>query len=105
MILNLTLLPRGVITSTVSPFLRPMIALPTGDSFVDVQRANGVRSHAVWRNHGNPNLVVVLHVFDSNEAAQAFFAMPELREAMGSAGVDESTLRIDFFDETTSGTL
>ena len=75
------------------------------DSLVDVQRANGVRSHAVWRNHGNPNLVVVLHVFDSNEAAQAFFAMPELREAMGSAGVDESTLRIDFFDETASGTL
>jgi len=75
------------------------------DSFVDVQRANGVRSHAVWRNHGNPNLLVVLHVFDSIEAAQAFFAMPELREAMGSAGVDESTLRIDFFDETVSGTL
>ena len=75
------------------------------DSFLDVQRENGVRSHAVWRNHGNPNLVVVLHVFDSNEAAHAFFAMPELREAMGSAGVDESTLRIDFFDEAASGPL
>ena len=33
MILNLTTEPRGVVTSTVSPFLRPMIALPTGDSF------------------------------------------------------------------------
>ena len=33
MILNLTCAPRGVTTSTVSPFLRPMIALPTGDSF------------------------------------------------------------------------
>src|SRR5713226_5048281 len=32
MILNLSL-PRGAATSTVSPFLRPMIALPTGDSF------------------------------------------------------------------------
>ena len=33
MILNFTFEPRGVTTSTVSPFLRPMIALPTGDSF------------------------------------------------------------------------
>ena len=32
MILNV-ILPRGAATSTVSPFLRPMIALPTGDSF------------------------------------------------------------------------
>jgi hypothetical protein len=30
MILNLTLEPRGVTTSTVSPFFRPMIALPDG---------------------------------------------------------------------------
>src|SRR3954462_10267950 len=32
MILNFSL-PRGAATSTVSPFLRPVIALPTGDSF------------------------------------------------------------------------
>lgn len=32
MILNLILLPRGVVTSTVSPFLRPRMARPTGDS-------------------------------------------------------------------------
>ena len=30
MILNFTFEPRGVTTSTVSPFLRPMIAFPTG---------------------------------------------------------------------------
>src|SRR5262245_41388201 len=33
MILNFTFEPRGVTTSTVSPFLRPRIAFPTGDSF------------------------------------------------------------------------
>ena len=33
MILYLSALPRGVVTSTVSPFFLPMIALPTGDSF------------------------------------------------------------------------
>src|SRR5579872_6893480 len=32
MILNV-IFPRGAATSTVSPFLRPMIAFPTGDSF------------------------------------------------------------------------
>ena len=72
------------------------------DSFADVQRANGVRSHAVWRRQEDPNVVTVLHVFDSNETARAFFAMPELREA-GSAGVDESTFHVEFLDETASG--
>jgi hypothetical protein len=32
MILNL-IVPRGAVTSTVSPFFLPMIAFPTGDSF------------------------------------------------------------------------
>ena len=39
MILNFTFEPRGVTTSTVSPFLRPMIALPTGDSFESLRSA------------------------------------------------------------------
>ena len=39
MILNFTFEPRGVMTSTVSPFLRPMIALPTGDSFESLRSA------------------------------------------------------------------
>ena len=34
--------PRGVATSTVSPFLWPMIALPTGDSFESFSSA-GIR--------------------------------------------------------------
>lgn len=75
------------------------------DSLADVQRANGVRSHAVWRGQEDSNVVAVLHVFDSNETARAFFAMPELREAMGSAGVDESTFKVEFLDETASGDL
>ena len=39
MILNFTFEPRGVTTSTVSPFLRPMIAFPTGDSFESLRSA------------------------------------------------------------------
>ncbi len=39
MILNLILLPRGVVTSTVSPFLRPRMARPTGDSFESLRSA------------------------------------------------------------------
>ena len=43
MILNFSLEPRGVATSTVSPFFRPMIALPTGDSFESL-RSTGFAS-------------------------------------------------------------
>ena len=43
MILNLILLPRGVCTSTVSPFLWPRIARPTGDSF-ESRRSAGLAS-------------------------------------------------------------
>ncbi len=43
MILNLSFDPRGVATSTVSPFFRPMIAFPTGDSFESL-RSTGFAS-------------------------------------------------------------
>src|SRR5262249_11860599 len=75
------------------------------DGFEGAQRENGVRSHVVWRAEGDPELVVVLHTFDSSAAAHAFFELPVLREAMSSAGVDESSLRVEFLDEVASGSL
>ncbi len=42
------------------------------------------------------------HAFDSRSAAESFVNNPELQEAMGRAGVDGSSVKIDYFDEVES---
>ena len=75
------------------------------DGFGDVQREQGVRHHHVWRSQDDPNKVVVVHTFDSAEAAHAFFDMPELQGAMADAGVDPSSVQIQILDEAAGGAL
>jgi heme-degrading monooxygenase HmoA len=58
------------------------------DSFGDAQREHGVRAEAVYRGVDDPNDVTVTHDFDDAEAAKAFFAIPELKEAMQRGGVE-----------------
>ena len=58
------------------------------DSFGDVQREHGVRAEAVHRGVDDPNDVTVTHDFDDAEAAKAFFALQELKEAMQRSGVE-----------------
>ena len=57
------------------------------------------------RSIENPNDVIVSHTFDSREAASAFFAMPELKEAMSEAGVSADSVEISYFDEIEAGAL
>ena len=75
------------------------------DGFAPIQAEHGVQGHQVLRSIENPNDVIVTHTFDSREAANAFFAMPELKEAMGKAGVDPDSVKISYFDEVESGSL
>ena len=75
------------------------------DGFAPIQAEHGVHGHQVLRSVENPNDVIVTHTFDSREAASAFFAMPELKEAMGKAGVDADSVKISYFDEVESGSL
>jgi heme-degrading monooxygenase HmoA len=75
------------------------------DDFGSVQAEHGVRAHQVLRSIDNPNHVIVTHTFDSLEAARAFFAMAELKDAMSEAGVDTGSLEISYFDEIESGAL
>ena len=77
----------------------------TYDGFAPIQAEHGVRAHQVLRSIENPNDVIVTHTFDSHEAAKAFFAMPELKEAMSQAGVDADSVQISYFDEVEAGTL
>ena len=73
------------------------------DGVRDVQRAGGVRQHAVLRPADDPSLVVVVHTFDSSDAAKAFFDKPELKDAMAGAGVDMASFRIEFLQEEEAG--
>ncbi len=73
------------------------------DSFRGAQREGGVRQQAVLRPADDQNMVVVVHTFDSSEAAKAFFDNPQLKEAMSSAGVDESSFQIEFLQEEDAG--
>jgi heme-degrading monooxygenase HmoA len=75
------------------------------DSVRDVQRAGGVRQHAVLRPADDPSMVVVVHTFDSPDAAKAFFDNQELKDAMGLAGVDMPSFRIEFLQEEVAGEI
>ena len=58
------------------------------------QHDTGVRFEQVLRSTDDPNRVLVTH-----DAAETFVANPELREAMASGGVDDSSLKLEYFDE------
>lgn len=60
-----------------------------------------VRSpHRVWRGQDDRSLVIVCETYDSREAAEAAFG-DETTRAMARAGVDASSLRIEYVDEVT----
>ncbi len=57
------------------------------DSLADVQRAGGVTAESVHRLVGDGNDLLVLHQFDTLNAAEAFLNSSELRDGMHEAGV------------------
>ena len=69
------------------------------DSVAEMQKAGGVTDEAVYRSVDDPNEVLVMHRFATMDQARSFFESSELREAMGNAGVDISSLRIEFYEE------
>ena len=75
------------------------------DDFAPIQAERGVQSHQVLRSIESPNEVIVTHTFDSPEVARAFFATPELKEAMSKAGVKADSVEISYFDEVEAGSL
>ena len=64
------------------------------DGFAPIQAEHGVQGHEVLRSIEDPNDVIVTHRFDSREAARAFFAMPELKEAMSQGGVSAESVEV-----------
>jgi heme-degrading monooxygenase HmoA len=67
------------------------------DSVSAMQNSGGVTSESVHRMADDPNNVLVLHYFDSVEAARAFTTLPELKEAMQRAEV-QGEPRFEFYE-------
>ena len=70
------------------------------DGFADGQKAGGVTHEEVWRSEDDPNLVIVHHDFADRATADAFLAGSDLKEAMGRAGVDESSVQVYITERT-----
>ncbi len=77
---------------------------PEFDRAWEAEWTSGIRSYKVLRGQDDPNRVLVLNTMDSREAAEALVNDPALREAMGGAGVDASSVQIEYLDEVASGT-
>jgi quinol monooxygenase YgiN len=57
------------------------------DEVVPLRLAAGVTGAEVFTDATNPLMIVILHRFATMDAAQAFFANPDLAAAMKSGGV------------------
>jgi heme-degrading monooxygenase HmoA len=75
------------------------------DGVGEMQRAGGVLQHAVLRPADDPSMVVVVHTFGSEEEARAFFDNPQLKDAMGNAGVDLGSFQLELLQEEAAGSL
>ena len=63
--------------------------------------APGATFHRINRNIENDNNITVVAGFETAEAAQQFRDSPQLREAMGEAGVVGAP-RVEIFEEVES---
>lgn len=68
------------------------------DTLGGVQREGGVTDESVHRLVGDADDVLVIHQFDSADAAEAFFAKEDLREGMKAAGV-QGPPRIEIYED------
>jgi quinol monooxygenase YgiN len=75
------------------------------DGVRELQRDGGVRYQRVMRGADDPDMIVVVHEFDSRESAQAFFDNPALRDAMGQAGVDMASFQLEVLEDLGGGEL
>ena len=69
------------------------------DNARPMQAAGGVVEEAAFQAEGDPLNVLVMHRFVSMTEAHAYFENPDLAEAVREAGVEEATVRLEFYEE------
>lgn len=67
------------------------------DSVAEMQDNGGVTQQSVHRMAGDPDNVLVIHHFNDVDTAKAFFASPDLKDAMQRAGV-QGEPRIEYYE-------
>ena len=65
----------------------------------EMQAAGGVLEEAAFQAEGDPHNVLVMHRFASMTEAHTYFENPQLADAVREAGVDEATVRLEFYEE------
>jgi hypothetical protein len=68
------------------------------DTLTDLQTNGGVTAESVHRLLGDKNDLLVIHQFETADAAEAFFNSGELRDGMQRAGV-QGPPTIDIFQD------
>jgi hypothetical protein len=71
--------------------------------FADIQREGGVRAHMALRSADDPADILVTHTFATREEAETYLQDARLAPAMAEATVDEGSVRIEFFEQVSSG--
>jgi heme-degrading monooxygenase HmoA len=76
----------------------------TFDAFIETRRAGGEKSFQIYHPDDDPNNLLILFEWDSLSNARAFMNNPDLKDAMGEAGVVEEP-QAYFLEEYERGTL
>ena len=69
------------------------------DQVLSSSLAVGLHSFRIWRGEDDASLVVVEYTFESREAAESFVYNPAVLDEMTHAGVDETSVHLEFLDE------
>jgi hypothetical protein len=68
------------------------------DGVADVQANGGVTAESVHRLVGDANDLLIVHRFETADAAQSFFGNEQLRDGMRQAGV-QGAPRIEIYED------
>jgi quinol monooxygenase YgiN len=74
------------------------------DNFAGTRKSSGEQSYRVLHPTNDANDLTLIFGWDSTRNAEAFLASPELKSAMGRAGVVEEP-QVVFMHEVAQGTL
>ena len=72
-------------------------------AFLRVHFSAAVTSYRIWRGQDDPGLVILEETYESREAAEGALNNPDLLPELVTAGVEMSSVRIDYVDELESG--
>jgi hypothetical protein len=73
------------------------------DRIFDSPLSAAVQSYRIWRGQDDPGLVILEETYESREAAEGALNNPDLLPELVTAGVEMSSVRIDYVDELESG--